>query len=245
MVAGEPTSDVQSRRRTPLVRVSELTKSYAAAPTGRLLVLDRVDLEVTRGEIVAVTGESGSGKSTLLHLLGALDRPDSGRVLYEDVDIFTKSDEELSEFRGRSIGFVFQFHHLLPEFSAVENVAMPAIIRQQPFSTVRKRAIELLDLLGIADRAHHRPSELSGGEQQRVAVARALMNSPALVLADEPTGNLDMERAGQLQDEIVRLSRQLDQTFVIATHSAPLAERADRALKLQNHRIIDELSAGR
>lgn len=224
-------------RNAPLVQVIELTKSYGGAGDDRLLVLDSVNLSVRRGEIVAVTGESGSGKSTLLHLLGALDRPDSGEALYEGKNVFAKTDEELSEFRGTSVGFVFQFHHLLPEFSAVENVAMPAIIRQQSFASVKGRAMELLDLLGIADRAAHRPSALSGGEQQRVAVARALMNSPALVLADEPTGNLDGDTAGRLQEEILRLSRELNQTFVLATHSAALASRADRTLRLRNHKV--------
>ncbi len=231
---GEPHPGVTN---TPLVQVVELTKSYGGGHEDRLLVLDAVTLSIDRGEIVAVTGESGSGKSTLLHLLGALDRPDSGQVLFEGKDVFAKTDEELSEFRGRSVGFVFQFHHLLPEFSAVENVAMPAIIRQQSFAAVRSRAMELLDLLGIADRASHRPNALSGGEQQRVAVARALMNHPALVLADEPTGNLDTDTAGRLQDEIFRLSRELNQTFVLATHSPSLAARTDRTLRLRNHKV--------
>ncbi|MBT8402057.1 MAG: ABC transporter ATP-binding protein [Rhodothermia bacterium] len=224
-------------RNTPLVQVIDLTKTYGGAGDGRLLVLDSVNLTIGRGEIVAVTGESGSGKSTLLHLLGALDRPDTGEVLYEGKNVFGKTDEQLSEFRGSSVGFVFQFHHLLPEFNAVENVAMPAIIRQQSFAAVRSRALDLLEMLGIADRASHRPSALSGGEQQRVAVARALMNNPALVLADEPTGNLDSDTAGRLQDEILRLSRELNQTFVLATHSNALASRADRTLRLRNHKV--------
>ena len=227
-----------SSDREFLVQVSHLSKSYPAA-RGKLLVLDRVGFEVRQGEIVAVVGESGSGKSTLLHLLGALDRPDSGNILFAGQDIFEKRDEELSAFRNRRIGFVFQFHHLLPEFTALENVAMPAIIRQQPIRAVKNRATQLLDVLGVADRADHRPHALSGGEQQRVAIARALMNDPDLVLADEPTGNLDGDTAQRLQEEIVRLSRELGQTFVLATHSTSLAALAHRVLRLHNHSISE------
>ncbi len=222
-----------------LVEVRGLSKSYPSAGGGRLRVLDDVSFEIKAGEIVAVVGESGSGKSTLLHLLGALDRPDGGEVWFSGENIFDKGDEALSVFRNRRIGFVFQFHHLLPEFTALENVAMPAIIQQKPLRTVKARAKELLDILGVADRAQHRPHALSGGEQQRVAVARALMNDPALVLADEPTGNLDADTAHRLQDEIVRLSGELNQTFVLATHSRTLAGLAGRVLRLQHHRISD------
>ncbi len=229
---------------TPLVRVRDLTKSYPAALSGSLLVLQSVSFEIRKGEIVGIVGESGSGKSTLLHLLGALDRPDSGDVLFEGDNIFAKEDSALSKFRNEHVGFVFQFHHLLPEFTALENVAMPAIIQQRPLRQVRGRALELLDILGIADRADHRPHALSGGEQQRVAVARALMNAPRLVLADEPTGNLDGDTAHRLQEEIVRLSRDLEQTFVLATHSTTLAGMADRLLRLENHVILEE-PAGR
>ncbi|NNE48066.1 MAG: ABC transporter ATP-binding protein [Rhodothermales bacterium] len=230
---------------TPLVRVRDLTKSYPAALSGSLLVLQSVSFDIRRGEIVGVVGESGSGKSTLLHLLGALDRPDSGDVLFEGDNIFAKEDSDLSKFRNQHVGFVFQFHHLLPEFTALENVAMPAIIQQRPLRQVRGRALELLDILGIADRADHRPHALSGGEQQRVAVARALMNAPRLVLADEPTGNLDGDTAHRLQEEIVRLSRDLEQTFVLATHSTTLAGMADRLLRLENHVISEEPAARR
>lgn len=222
-----------------LVEVRELSKSYPSARGGILQVLDSVSFDVRKGQIAAIVGESGSGKSTLLHLLGALDRPDSGEVRFEGSDIFSKEDEELSSFRNRRIGFVFQFHHLLPEFTALENVAMPAIIQQKSLRTVRSRAHELLDVLGVADRADHRPHALSGGEQQRVAVARALMNAPELVLADEPTGNLDGDTAQRLQEEIVRLSRELGQTFVLATHSTALAALADRVYRLHDHVISD------
>src|SRR5690606_12571935 len=209
-------------------------KSYPTGGGGRLEVLRGVDLSTRAGEVVAIVGESGTGKSTLLHLLGALDRPDEGTVLYRGEDIFRKSDEALAKFRNREIGFIFQFHHLLPEFTALENVAMPALIAQQSLAAARPRAMELLEVLGLADRASHRPSELSGGEQQRVAVARALMNEPGLVLADEPTGNLDTRTADRLHHEIFRLSREFNYTFVIVTHNLTLAEMVDRVLRLEN-----------
>lgn len=211
-----------------------LEKSYPTGGGGRLDVLRGVDFDARSGEVIAVVGESGTGKSTLLHMLGALDRPDAGSVLYRGEDIFQKNDEELAAFRNREIGFIFQFHHLLPEFTALENVAMPALIRHQRLADVRGRAMELLTTLGLENRATHRPSELSGGEQQRVAVARALMNEPGLVLADEPTGNLDTNTADRLHDEILRLSRTLDHTFVIVTHNMALAAIADRVLTLEN-----------
>lgn len=211
-----------------------LEKSYPTGAGGRLEVLRGINFSAQSGEVVAVVGESGTGKSTLLHLLGALDRPDSGTVLYRGVDIFRQRDEELAAFRNREIGFIFQFHHLLPEFSALENVAMPALIGHRRLSDVRDRAMELLETLGLADRASHRPSELSGGEQQRVAVARALMNAPGLVLADEPSGNLDTRTAEKLHDEFLRLSRSSDHTFIIVTHNLALAAIADRVLRLEN-----------
>jgi lipoprotein-releasing system ATP-binding protein len=211
-----------------------LEKSYPTGAGGRLEVLRGVDFSARSGEVIAVVGESGTGKSTLLHMLGALDRPDGGTVLYRDIDIFRKKDEELAAFRNREIGFIFQFHHLLPEFTALENVAMPALIRHQRLSEASVRAMELLKMLGLEERASHRPSELSGGEQQRVAVARALMNEPGLVLADEPTGNLDTKTAEKLHDEIFRLSRTLSHTFVIVTHNLALADIADRVLRLEN-----------
>lgn len=221
----------------PLLSADQLVKTYDTGGDEPLMVLDRLDLSVHSGEIVAVVGESGTGKSTLLHLLGALDRPTSGTVRFNGTDLFEKSDEELAAFRNRSIGFVFQFHHLLPEFSALENVAMPALIRHQSFRSVRERAHELLDMLGLADRADHQPGTLSGGEKQRVAVARALMNEPALVLMDEPTGNLDGRTAGPLHDEIERLSQEMDQTFVLATHNPSLATIAGRVLRLEHGRL--------
>lgn len=240
MNAGTASSEQPIRTRPPLVEIRNLTKTYSRATGEPLLVLDRISLDVPDNEILIVVGESGSGKSTLLHILGTLDRPDSGDVLYRGENVLQRSDEELAAFRNRSIGFVFQFHHLLPEFTAVENVAMPALIGGQNFVSARPRAMDLLDLLGIADRSSHRPHALSGGEQQRVAVARALMNSPTLVLADEPSGNLDTDTAERLHDEIARLSRELGQTFVIATHSERLADRGSRVLRLENHTIFEQ-----
>jgi len=229
------------------LEVDDLTKQYDTGGEEPLVVLDELSMAVAEGEIVAVVGESGTGKSTLLHLLGALDRPTSGTVRFEGRDLFEKRDEALAAFRNRSVGFVFQFHHLLPEFTAVENVAMPALIQHRSLSSVRPRAMELLDLLGLADRADHQPSALSGGEKQRVAVARALMNEPALVLMDEPTGNLDAQTAAPLHREIERLSREVRQTFVLATHNPSLASVAGRVLRLEHGRThtagpVDELA---
>ena len=203
----------------PLLEVRGLSKSYPAVRGGRLSVLEDLELSVQPGEMIAVVGESGTGKSTLLHLLGALDRPDNGTVIYQGQDVFSRSDEELSAFRNTSIGFVFQFHHLLAEFTAEENVMMPALIRRSPVREARIRAASLLNQLGLGERLEHRPGELSGGEKQRVAVARALMNEPDLILADEPTGNLDIDTAESLHHEIIRLSRELRQTFIIVTHN--------------------------
>ena len=218
--------------------VSDLVKQYdtGGAP---LTVLDGVSMTVPSGDIVAEMGESGSGKSTLLHVIGALDRPTSGTVTFRGDDVFAKDDEALAAFRNRSIGFVFQFHHLLPEFTALENVAMPALIQHRSLDDVAPRATDLLSLLGLADRATHRPQALSGGEKQRVAVARALMNEPALVLMDEPTGNLDARTAEPLHQEIQRLSREIGQTFVIVTHNPSLAAIANRVLVLENGRLRD------
>lgn len=219
------------------VEVDALRKEYNTGGTEPLTVLDDLSMQVDMGEIVAVVGESGTGKSTLLHLLGALDRPTRGTIRFQGRDLFSQSDDDLAAFRNRKVGFVFQFHHLLPEFTAAENVAMPALIQHQSFSEVRPRAVDLLELLGLADRADHRPSALSGGEKQRVAVARALMNEPALVLMDEPTGNLDAQTAEPLHDEIERLSRETKQTFVLATHNPAMATVAGRVLRLEHGQV--------
>ena len=222
-----------------LLRATDIRKHYATGGERVLEVLTGVDFAVHSGEVVAIVGESGTGKSTLLHLLGALDRPTGGTVNFNGRDIFEQTDEELAHFRNRHIGFVFQFHHLLPEFTALENVAMPALIKQESMSQAQGRARELLESLGLGERLDHRPGALSGGEQQRVAVARALMNAPALVLADEPTGNLDVQTADVLHREIVRLSRELGQTFVLATHNIALAALADRVWRLEYGRLSE------
>jgi lipoprotein-releasing system ATP-binding protein len=195
-------------------------------------VLNGVDLEIREGEFVALVGESGTGKSTLLHLLGGLDRPTRGAVYFRDKRLDTLKDEALADFRNRHLGFVFQFHHLLPEFSAWENVAMPAILQGNSPKKMKARAGELLEKVGLSGRMHHRPNQLSGGEQQRVAVVRALMNAPELVLMDEPTGNLDTATAELLHDEIVRLRDAEGRAFVTVTHNPMLAARADRILRV-------------
>lgn len=217
----------------PAVLARSLFKSYPT-PEGDLPILTGVDLEVRRGEIVAVTGESGVGKSTLLHLLGGLDRPTSGQIVVDGVDLAACSDDELARFRNRQIGFVFQFHYLLPDFTAVENVMVPCLIAGALPEQAERAARKLLDAVELGNRLHHRPSELSGGEQQRVAVARALANSPAVVLADEPSGNLDYRHSRQLHDLMWHLVDERGATFVIVTHDRGLAARADRELRLEN-----------
>ena len=223
-----------------LLEGRSLRKEYDSGGEEPLVVLADLDLQVERGEMVAIVGESGTGKSTLLHLLGGLDRPTSGQVLFEGEEVFEKSDEELAAFRNRSVGFVFQFHHRLPEFTALENAAMPALVRQQSLADVRPRVMDLLETLGVGDRADHRPSELSGGERQRVAIARALVNEPGLVLLDEPTGNLDTRTAGTLHDELQRLNEIRETTFVIGTHHLALAARANRVLRLEDGTLHEE-----
>lgn len=200
----------------------------------RLHVLKGVDIEIYRGEMVAVVGESGVGKSTLLHILGTLDRPDQGMVRLNSKDIFSLSDQKLANFRNESIGFVFQFHHLLPEFSALENVMMPKLIAGKNEDEVIDKAKEILKEVGLSDRANHRPGELSGGEQQRVAVARALVNQPQVVIADEPSGNLDKKNKDELHELFLDLNKRKNQTFVIATHNLELAKMAHRIYRLKD-----------
>lgn len=216
-----------------MVIVESLQKSY-----GTLKVLKGINLEVSDSSVVTIVGASGAGKSTLLHLIGTLDRPDGGRVLMDGTDLYKLSDKELAEFRNRNIGFVFQFHHLLPEFTAVENVALPAMIAGATKQEAMKRAGELLDYLKLSERAMHKPSQLSGGEQQRVAVARALVNNPKLILADEPSGNLDTENARKLHQLFFDLRDRFGQTFVVVTHNTELARMADRTVTMQDGVII-------
>lgn len=208
-----------------MLTAANITKSY-----GSLQVLQGVDLGVGKGEIVSIVGKSGAGKSTLLHILGTLDRPDGGQLTIDGQDVFGLNDKQLAAFRNRHIGFVFQFHHLLPEFTALENVCIPAYIAKTEQAAAHSRAKELLDYLGLAGRLNHKPNQMSGGEQQRVAVARALINSPAIVFADEPTGNLDSESSEELHKLLFQLRDELGQSFIIVTHNEELARISDRRL---------------
>lgn len=217
----------------------DLGKTYMGGDGGLIPVLDGVNLKVVRGEMVAIVGASGAGKSTLLHLLGALDKPTRGSVAISGEWVEEQTDEELSALRNRRVGFVFQFHHLLREFSALENVMMPLRIAGWDNQRARGRAEELLSRVGLAGRMSHRPSELSGGEQQRTAVARALAVDPAVLLADEPSGNLDHANSSRLHDLFVELSRDLEIAMVVVTHNRSLALRADRALLLEDGRLTD------
>ena len=204
----------------------------------QLNVLKGISLSFNSGEIVSVVGQSGAGKSTLVHILGLLDRPSSGEIIFEGKDVTNLSDEQISKIRNLNIGFVFQFHHLLSEFTALENVMMPAMIAGKNGKDEIAHAKSLLHEVGLSDREHHRPNELSGGEQQRVAVARSLMNSPKIIFADEPSGNLDLENAEKLHDLLFNLRTKYKQTFVIVTHNKDLALRSDRIITLSNGMIV-------
>jgi lipoprotein-releasing system ATP-binding protein len=216
---------------TALIRVEGLAKTFLMGEK-RVEVLRGLDLEIAQGELVALTGPSGAGKSTFLHLLGTLDVPTRGRILFEGEDVFGRAEESLAEFRNEAIGFVFQSHHLLPEFTALENAMMPALIRRVSRATARRRAAEMLGLVGLGDRLEHRPGELSGGEQQRVALARALCLEPRLLLADEPTGNLDPQTAEGIHALLADLNRTMGITAVVVTHNERLAAALPRRLRL-------------
>ena len=221
-----------------LLRASGIRRTY-----GSLQVLKGIDLEVKKGEVVAIVGPSGAGKSTFLHILGTLDRPEQGEVFIEGINVFTQKDKELARFRNEKIGFIFQFHNLLAEFTALENVCMPGYINGNVNEKdIQARAKELLELLGLGGRMDHLPSQLSGGEQQRVAVARALLNRPAIVLADEPSGNLDSHNALDLHQLFFKLRDETGQTFIIVTHNEELAEMADRRLVMQDGLMVQHLS---
>jgi len=224
-----------------LLRARDVHKSYLSQAS-RLDVLMGIDLEVREGQIVVIMGASGAGKSTLLHILGALDRPTSGTVELNSTDIFSLSDRQLARARNQTLGFVFQFHHLLPEFSAIENVAMPLLISGRGPGPSRDVAMRLLEEVGLRDHAEQKPSELSGGEQQRVAVARALANDPLIVLADEPSGNLDRANSEMLHELIWHLARSKNQAFVIVTHNEKLASKADQLFCLSDGRLTMECS---
>ena len=217
-----------------MLQARGIYKSY-----GNLEILKGVDLDVKKAEIVTIVGASGAGKSTLLHIIGTLDSADMGSVILNNVDINSLSSKKLSAFRNQYIGFIFQFHHLLPEFTAIENICIPAFIAKKSKKEAEFQALELLELLGLKDRANHKPNELSGGEQQRVAVARAIINKPAIILADEPSGNLDSNNAESLHQLFVNLRDSLQQTFVIVTHNENLANLADRKVLMKDGQIIN------
>ncbi|WP_163325010.1 ABC transporter ATP-binding protein [Draconibacterium mangrovi] len=212
-----------------MIRAENITKSF-----GALEVLKGIDLDIPKGKLYSIVGASGAGKTTLLQILGTLSKPDSGDLFFNDTKISDLSDNKLAEFRNREIGFVFQFHHLLPEFTALENVCIPAFIAKTPKAKAEARAIKLIDYLGLADRMTHKPSELSGGEKQRVAMARALINSPSVVMADEPSGNLDSTNRDELHDLLFKLRDDLGQTFIIVTHDDHFAEQSDRIIHIKD-----------
>ena len=217
-----------------MIKATNIRKNY-----GDLHVLKGVNLEVKEGEVISIVGASGAGKTTLLQILGTLDEADSGELSINQQAIVNLKYKALSSFRNKSIGFVFQFHNLLAEFTALENICLPAFIAGNPKTEAKKRATKLLALLNLSDRANHKPNELSGGEQQRVAVARALINNPAVVLADEPSGNLDSQNADELHQLFFQLNKELGQTFILVTHNQKLADMADRKLVIKDGVIVD------
>ncbi len=217
-----------------MIKATDICKSY-----GSLEVLKGVSLEVKRGEVVSVVGASGAGKTTLLQILGTLSTADKGELIIDGVDVNSLSEKDLSHFRNQKMGFVFQFHHLLPEFSSLENVALPALIGGVDSAQAKRRALELLDLVGMSHRLEHKPSQLSGGEQQRVAIARALVNSPAVLLADEPSGNLDTHNREEIHNLFFSLREKLGQTIIIVTHDRSLAQMADREIVMSDGKIVE------
>lgn len=216
-----------------MIEAKNIHKSY-----GDLHVLKGVDVTIQQGEIVSIVGKSGAGKSTLLHIMGTLDKPDKGQVIFDGTNVSNLDIKALAKFRNERIGFIFQFHHLLPEFTALENVCIPAFIKGVGEAEAEKRAKELLDYLGLSERLTHKPTQLSGGEQQRVAVARSLMNQPAVVFADEPSGNLDSASSKELHDLLFKLREDFKQTFLIVTHNQELAEMSDRTIVMQDGKLV-------
>ena len=223
---------------TKMIDIKGITKSF-----GSLQVLKGIDLHINKGEVVSIVGPSGAGKTTLLQIMGTLDKPDSGEIIIDGTDVRKLSSKKLSEFRNKRIGFVFQFHQLLPEFTAIENIMIPAFIAGMSKSEAKKRAKELLDFMGLADRAGHKPNELSGGEKQRVAVARALVNKPAVILADEPSGSLDSRNKAELHQLFFDLRDKTGQTFVIVTHDESLAKITDRTISMKDGMLEPDVQA--
>jgi lipoprotein-releasing system ATP-binding protein len=216
----------------------DIRKTYQTERSNQpLIVLDSVSLDIPTGKIISVVGSSGSGKSTLLHILGGLDKPDSGKVFWADNNLATMSSDNLAEFRNKNIGFVFQFHHLLPEFTALENVSMPALIAGMEMKEAYENARFLLKRFGVEDRSHHRPTQLSGGEQQRVSMARAVMNNPSLILADEPTGNLDDKNTELILDLLFEVKNEYSVSILLITHEEKIAHRSDKILEIKNGKL--------
>ncbi|MGE5804580.1 MAG: ABC transporter ATP-binding protein [Ignavibacteria bacterium] len=224
-----------------IVKAENLIKSYQTNKKNRLEVLRSVSVEIEVGKISVIIGASGAGKSTLLHLLGGLDRPDSGNVFYDGTDIFKLSDDKLVKFRRENIGFVFQFHHLLPEFSAIENTAIPLMIKGESLQKALSKTERIIELVGLKERKNHKPAELSGGEQQRVAVARALANNPSIIFADEPTGNLDSDNSELINQLILDLKNNHRKTLLIVTHNKELMKLADKVFEMKDGRIINDV----
>ncbi len=239
LAASAPTPEVVAEQTGPLIVATAVSKNFYDVDR-EIRVLQDLSLTVQPGELIAIVGQSGTGKSTLLHILGSLERPSSGTVLFEGQDLFALDERTLADFRNRKLGFVFQFHYLLADFNALENVMMPARIGRVPEREARERAEQMLAMVGLGDKLHRRPAELSGGEQQRVAVARAVVQSPRLVLADEPTGNLDPHTADEVHELFHKLNRELDVTLIVATHNERLTRSMSRALRLKDGKLFDE-----